>query len=97
MNSADFKKKCDSDSIAKFELKDLFKCVREMHKAKDFDTVTFWYNTSDYYRYGLWCYFCGKSDTQCMIYCTHLIDVLSKIYMRNVDRIQKERIKRVEK
>lgn len=97
MNSVEFVKICESDSFAKFELKDLFKCIREMHKAKDFDTVTYWYESSDYYRYGLWNYFCGKSDAQCMIYCTHLIGVLSKIYGRNVDRLYKERINMVKK
>ena len=97
MNSMEFKRKCEADSFAKIGLKDIFQCIHEMHKAKNFDEITRWYNLSDYYRYGLWCYFCGKSDTEGMFYCTHLLGVLSKIYGNNVDRLYKERIKGVEK
>ena len=97
MNSMEFVRICESDSFAKFELKELFKCVHEMHKAKDFETIAYWYDSSDYYRYGLWCYFCGKSDAEGMVYCTHLLGVLSKIYTRAVDRVCKNRIKGAEK
>ena len=93
MNSMEFVRICESDSFAKFELKDIFRCINEMHRAKTFDDVTFYYDLADYHRYGLWTYFCGKADTPCMAYCSHLIGVLSKIYMRQVDRLYKERIK----
>lgn len=89
MNSAEFKNKCNADSFAKYELKSIFTNIRNMNQAKAFDELSFYYNTTDYYRHGLWAYFCGMSDTESMTYCAHLISVLSKIYEHNVDRLYK--------
>ncbi len=89
MNSVEFKNKCEKDSIAKLELDGIFRNIKNMHRAKSFKELTYYYNTADYYRHGLWCYFCGMSDSSGMIYCSHLIGVLSKIYTSCVDRLHK--------
>lgn len=91
MNSVEFRKKCESDSFAKLELESIFKNIKNMHDAQTFDELKTFYDDTDYYRHGLWAYFCGTSDSACMTYCIHLIGVLSKIYMRNVNRISKKR------
>lgn len=91
MNSMEFKKKCESDTMAKLELESIFRSIRNMHDAKTFDELTSYYNYADYYRHGLWCYFCGMSDSSGMVYCSHLISVLSKIYNHCVDKLCKKR------
>lgn len=91
MNSAEFKKKCHDDGFAKIELDSIFRCIKHMRDAETFDDLKYFYDMSDYYRHGLWCYFCGMTDAEGMVYCSHLIGVLSKIYMRYVKRLNGKR------
>lgn len=97
MNSMEFVKESKKDVVSRVQVNNLLRCLHEMHKATDFDSITYWYNNADYYRNGLWCYWGAVPNYKCMAYSSHLCRVLGKLYTRAVDRLYKERTKGAEK
>ena len=97
MNSVKFVKESKKDVISRVQVNNLLRCLHEMHKASDFESLTYWYNNADYYRNGLWCYWGAVPNYKCMRYSSHLCIVLSKIYTNEIDNLYKNRIKGAEK
>ena len=87
MTSAEFKKECAKDVWTQMALTAILKYIRRMNAADSPAMLDRFSWEAEAERKSLSGYFYAKNDWVCFDYCTHLVHVLYRAWVRNAKRI----------